>query len=558
MSTADTFSPSAGSVLGKAADSATGTDTFPRIAYLFSHEACRATSLLPANKNRVSPFGGKTSELRQLPPSSLASKISLVVHSLIRSLGLTDHMRVVAPIPASSDDLKTFHSSDYVDFLFASDRFLPFPLTSPSALLAPAPPSKKLKRSDAPAVKAPTARERKEFDEACLWTYIQYVAGGSITAAKEIAEGRADVAVWWDGGRHHGGRDQAAGFCYVNDVVLAVSVLNQTFDRVMVVDVDIHHGDATQSAFLHSPSILTVSLHLSHPGFYPTTGTSSHPIRRAINLPLLPGASSSTIVSVWDRCVEKARQEFTPDAVVVVMGADGMRGDGLLCRGAVDTTVLSGKDGIDGAVELDLSGGTFGRGGSSAISWRLGTSCFKDIVERVMSWGVYEGNNVEREGDAVQLQPEHPCCTHRHIPVLFLGGGGYTHANVARANAVATATIISSVAGTGRCGSGNCEAAATTARGVLDSSADVPDHEFWELYAENGWKLHLDDGVGFDENTSVRQTVDHEVTGFGGDVESQGQRRRESYLDQMWPRWEKEIDEMRRRDVAWEKGVEHN
>lgn len=80
-----------------------------------------------------------------------------------------------------------------------------------------------------------------------LWTYCCQVAQGSIQAARALRESESerqvDVAVHWDGGRHHAKRGQAAGFCFVNDAVLAILELRQSMERVLYVDVDLHHGD---------------------------------------------------------------------------------------------------------------------------------------------------------------------------------------------------------------------------------------------------------------------------------------------------------------------------
>jgi Histone deacetylase domain len=75
-----------------------------------------------------------------------------------------------------------------------------------------------------------------------MFSYIQQVAGASITAAQHLISGDKDIVINWDGGRHHSKRDEAAGFCYVNDIVLSIVKLHEKFDRVMYIDVDIHHG----------------------------------------------------------------------------------------------------------------------------------------------------------------------------------------------------------------------------------------------------------------------------------------------------------------------------
>lgn len=98
---------------------------------------------------------------------------------------------------------------------------------------------------------------------------MQLVAGSSITAAKLLTSFKKDVVMNWDGGRHHCKRDSSAGFCYVNDIVLAIQKLHEKFDRVMYIDVDVHHGDGVEHAFEYSSSVYTISFHLKDVGFYP-------------------------------------------------------------------------------------------------------------------------------------------------------------------------------------------------------------------------------------------------------------------------------------------------
>ena len=60
-------------------------------------------------------------------------------------------------------------------------------------------------------------------------------AAGSIHAARDLASGACDVAVHWGGGMHHGMPYRAFGFCYVNDLVLAVLELVAGCGRVLYI-----------------------------------------------------------------------------------------------------------------------------------------------------------------------------------------------------------------------------------------------------------------------------------------------------------------------------------
>ena len=65
---------------------------------------------------------------------------------------------------------------------------------------------------------------------------------------------------------------QASGFCYVNDIVLAILELLKYHARVLYVDIDIHHGDGVEEAFLTTDRVMTVSFHKFGGSFFPGTG----------------------------------------------------------------------------------------------------------------------------------------------------------------------------------------------------------------------------------------------------------------------------------------------
>ena len=86
----------------------------------------------------------------------------------------------------------------------------------------------------------------------------------------------AEHAVNIAGGLHHAMHGSAAGFCVLNDVVLAIrTLLAAGAERVAYVDIDVHHGDGVQAAFYDDPRVLTVSLHQDPRTLYPGTGMAS-------------------------------------------------------------------------------------------------------------------------------------------------------------------------------------------------------------------------------------------------------------------------------------------
>lgn len=192
-------------------------------------------------------------------------------------------------------------------------------------------------------------------------------------------------------------------------------------DRVMYIDIDIHHGDGTlrtstsayrpdhtphtgvEAAFYSSPRVLTFSLHLYAPeyGFFPLSGAlaSSGPpapspsAALALNAALLPNLSSNGFLTVVENAVIPLLQAYDPGAVVVQCGLDGLVGD------------PSGK-------------------GKEGWSWRLDLQGIGKVVETICE-------EARREGA-------------RQRKILLLGGGGYSSANAARGWAYLTSVAVRS------------------------------------------------------------------------------------------------------------------
>ena len=63
------------------------------------------------------------------------------------------------------------------------------------------------------------------------------------------------------GGYHHAKKSKASGFCYVNDIVLSILRLLEVYDRVLYIDIDVHHGDGVEEAFYNTNRVMTLSIH---------------------------------------------------------------------------------------------------------------------------------------------------------------------------------------------------------------------------------------------------------------------------------------------------------
>jgi histone deacetylase 1/2 len=217
-----------------------------------------------------------------------------------------------------------------------------------------------------------------------LFDFCRLYSGASIEGASKLNSGQYDVAINWAGGLHHAKKGEASGFCYVNDCVLGILELLKVHPRVLYIDIDIHHGDGVEEAFYSTDRVMTLSLHLYRPEyFFPGTGHLEEIGEGAgrgyaVNVPLLEGCTDEEYLSLFKPIVQKIMDVYRPGAVVLQCGADALVGDRI------------------GAFSLTLQG-------------------HAEAVQFVKSF---------------------------NLPMLVLGGGGYTKTTVARAWTLDTATIL--------------------------------------------------------------------------------------------------------------------
>src|SRR5690606_29390734 len=112
-------------------------------------------------------------------------------------------------------------------------------------------------------------------------------------AAREISTGKAKVAyALCRPPGHHASRDLFGGYCYFNNAAVVAHHLQQTLNKVAILDIDFHHGNGTQVLFYDDPTVLVVNLHGDPNEFYPYfTGFEAERGRGAgkgfnINIPL--------------------------------------------------------------------------------------------------------------------------------------------------------------------------------------------------------------------------------------------------------------------------------
>ena len=387
------------------------------------------------------------------------------IQSILEAFNLFDKMETIVPAMASAKDLMAFHSEEFVEVLrkcaSPTERGRGFLESSSNSDLSSSGDRKNGREkwvdpssSDTESIELEEDMEIYGLKDECppfpgLWHYVRLTAGATILAARYLIEcdretvlrspepsprsmsapiksvhsvvspsspdshsngthlsspismsasasplprlstspnghsSQAPVAIHWMGGRHHAKREEATGLCYVNDAVLGLLQLVNHFERVMYIDIDIHHGDGTEEAFKFSKQVLTISCHLHDPGFFPGSGSIDEVGEGkaqyfTINVPFREGVTDAQYTKIFDSLIQEATQAYKPLAIVFVAGADCLSGDPL---GGFNLTLH--------AVE----------------------HCTKTLLAL-------------------------------NLPLLILGGGGYSLPNVARLSAIVTAACL--------------------------------------------------------------------------------------------------------------------
>ena len=151
------------------------------------------------------------------------------------------------------------------------------------------------------------------------------VGGTVLTARLALRHG---VACHLAGGTHHAFPDHGSGFCIFNDCAVAARVLlaENLVRSVMVIDLDVHQGDATAAIFAEDPRVTTLSVHCA----------SNFPLRKQISdhdLPLDDGLEDDDYLRAIGDLIPDLLDQVHPDLVLYNAGVDPHRSDrlGRLC-----------------------------------------------------------------------------------------------------------------------------------------------------------------------------------------------------------------------------------
>lgn len=156
-----------------------------------------------------------------------------------------------------------------------------------------------------------------------IYDYATLSAGGALLAL-EIAEKEGSSFSLMRPPGHHVATDQLGGFCYFNNIAVAVARGLNNYERIAILDFDCHHGNGTQDIFLGNENVLYVSWHQTH--IYPGTGYENQ--LNCLNYPMAPDSDHEAFMELFEKGIEKVRA-FNPLLIAVSAGFDSYVGDPL-------------------------------------------------------------------------------------------------------------------------------------------------------------------------------------------------------------------------------------
>src|SRR6266705_436473 len=213
-----------------------------------------------------------------------SQKFRLIYEMLLRE-GIAAREDFVRPNPATEEDILRVHTQDWVRKLKTGA------LSASEIMLLEVPYSKELVEA--------------------VWL----AAGGTILAGQSAL--RDGFGSNLSGGFHHAFPGHGEGFCAIHDVAVAIRKLQAdgAVKKAIVVDTDVHHGNGTAAIFRNDPTVFTISIHQENN--YP-----AHKPPSSIDLNMADRADDDEYLSVLIPAVQKALDEFQPEILFYVGGAD--------------------------------------------------------------------------------------------------------------------------------------------------------------------------------------------------------------------------------------------
>ena len=122
---------------------------------------------------------------------------------------------------------------------------------------------------------------------------------------------------------HHAEKEKAMGFCIYNNVAVGANYLIEKYkyNKIAIIDFDVHHGNGTQDIFYNNEKVLYISTH-QYP-YYPGSGSEKEKgsFNNILNIPLEAGTTAEEYLNAYELVLKKLK-EFKPEFVLFSAGFD--------------------------------------------------------------------------------------------------------------------------------------------------------------------------------------------------------------------------------------------
>ncbi len=153
-------------------------------------------------------------------------------------------------------------------------------------------------------------------------------SGGTVTGVRSIIEGEIDHFYSPTGGFHHAFRNKGGGFCIFNDLAAATIFLkSQGFERILIADFDVHHGNGTQNYFYEDSQVMIISFHEDPEWLYPHDGVIEDigdGLGRGlnVNMPFPIDAGDAVYRFAFNELFPPLVDYYSPDFILFLPGFD--------------------------------------------------------------------------------------------------------------------------------------------------------------------------------------------------------------------------------------------